>query len=61
MIGTCSKCKENCLAITLPVIQYGVRPKQVSNCCGATLVDPEGPERDEIETPGGRLPYRGPR
>ena len=61
MIGTCSKCKEKCLVLTLPVMKYVVKPKQVSNCCGAPLVNQEGPERDEIETPGGKLPYRGPR
>jgi len=49
MIGVCSKCKADCLVLTLSVLQYGVKPKQVSICCGAPLIDPEGPERDEIE------------
>lgn len=65
MIGRCSKCKEMCEAeLYLPTIngdKYSWQVEYLSNCCGAPLIDPESPERDEIETPGGRLPYKGPR
>lgn len=52
MTGICSHCKEHC-----EIIFDDCGP--VSNCCSAPILDNEGPEMDEADTPGGHLPYGG--
>jgi hypothetical protein len=69
--GICSECKEHCEIIeddgcemlegpSGRLVKTAVRqPEYVSNCCYAPVLDPTGPEVDEVEVPGGHLPYGG--
>ena len=50
MTEICSKCKEHCS------VEYEDW-KPISICCGKRVYD--APERDTLETPGGKLPYGG--
>jgi len=69
--GICSECKEHCEILyddgteemegqSGHMVRTKMRhPSAVSNCCYAPVLDPTGPEVDEVEVPGGHLPYGG--
>lgn len=50
--GICSHCLEPCEVVFDDT-------GKLSNCCYAPIVDPAVSEIDEVETPGGHLPYGG--